>query len=310
MLGTTTMIVLNSAEAVKDLIDKKSNIYSDRQELYVGQTICSGGNRMLLLRYGPTWRLIRKMCHTLLNITAAKSYLPYQVLENKQMINDMLDTPDRFLEHIRRYTTSFTTSMVYGWRTPVYDHQDVHDLYSEADKFFQITQSPTAALFDCFPVLRRLPEQLASVKRRARTIYQVQGDLYLRHWLNCKASVKSDTARPSFGANMAKVQEGEGERNFSDRLAAYTAGSLLEAGSDTTASTLYAFVLAMVAFPEVQKRAQAEIDRVIGGERMPTIEDEPSLQYVRDCAKETMRWMPTAMFALPHAVTWDDSYMG
>ncbi|KAK5955930.1 hypothetical protein OHC33_002503 [Knufia fluminis] len=42
MLGTKTLIVLSSDEAVKELLDKRSNNFSDRQEMYIGQTLCSG----------------------------------------------------------------------------------------------------------------------------------------------------------------------------------------------------------------------------------------------------------------------------
>ena len=106
---------------------------------------------------------------------------------------------------------------------------------------------------------------------------------------------------------MVKAQDVEG---FSDDLAGYISGSLLEAGSDTTAATLVGFVQAMVVFPEVQKKAQEEIDRVVGPDRLPTMEDEMSLQYIRGCVKESMRWMPTDILGVPHAVTRDDEYMG
>lgn len=49
MLGTKTMIVLSTDEAVKELLDKRSGFYSDRQEMYIGQKLCSGDNRMLMM---------------------------------------------------------------------------------------------------------------------------------------------------------------------------------------------------------------------------------------------------------------------
>jgi len=58
---------------------------------------------------------VRKTIHNLLNVNAARSYLPYQMLENKQMLHDMLKQPDDFLEHVRRYSNSLTTSLVYGY---------------------------------------------------------------------------------------------------------------------------------------------------------------------------------------------------
>jgi cytochrome P450 len=107
MLGTKTLVVLSNSEAVKELMDKKSNIYSSKPDMYVSQDLISGGYRMLFMKYGQTWRMVRKMCHQLLNIQAAKGYVPYQVLENKQMLNDLLDTPDDFVNHMRRLV-SFT----------------------------------------------------------------------------------------------------------------------------------------------------------------------------------------------------------
>ena len=49
ILGTKVMIVLSSDTAVKDLLDKRSDRYSDRPDMYVGQTLCSGNLRFLML---------------------------------------------------------------------------------------------------------------------------------------------------------------------------------------------------------------------------------------------------------------------
>ncbi len=61
--------------------------------------------------------MCRKLVHTLLNVSAAKSYVPYQVPENQQMLHDILTDPDNFLHHIRRYSNALTTTMVFGWRS-------------------------------------------------------------------------------------------------------------------------------------------------------------------------------------------------
>lgn len=86
-------------------------------------------------------------------------------------------------------------------------------------------------------------------------------------------------------------------------------GSLLQAGFETTTYTLMGFVQAMVIFPGVWRTAQAELDRVCG-DRIPSLEDEPDLPYIRCIMKETLRWMPTAPLGVPHALMRDDEYMG
>ena len=61
---------------------------------------------------------------------------------------------------------------------------------------------------------------------------------------------------------------------------------LIEAGTETTTSFLRALILAMIEFPETQRKAQEEIDRVIGCDRAPTIEDFDHLPYIQALIKE------------------------
>ncbi|KAL2754153.1 hypothetical protein ACRALDRAFT_1041870 [Sodiomyces alcalophilus JCM 7366] len=308
ILGTKTLIVLSSDKAVKDLLDKRSGKYSHRQDLYISQTLGSGGLRVLMMEYSPRWRAARKLIHRLLNISAAKSYVPYQMLENKQMLYEILVEPDQFLYHIRRYSNALTTTMVFGWRTPTYEDDKMKQLFDGFSEFAELNQTVTASLLDFFPVLRYLPDFLLPVRKIAKDLHEKEKALYLSHWLKVKEEIKNGTAKPCFCEEMAAAQKVEG---FDDDQAAYISGTLLEAGSDTTSSTLYAFVQAMLLYPDIQQKAYEEIERVVGHDRMPTMEDEEGLQYVRACMKETLRWMPTTILgAVPHAVTQDDMYEG
>lgn len=60
--------------------------------------------------------MIHRTIHSFLNIKAAVTYVPYQDLENKFLLEDLLDTPDDLLRHIRRFTYSLSTQMIYGYR--------------------------------------------------------------------------------------------------------------------------------------------------------------------------------------------------
>ena len=308
ILGNKTMVVLSSDQAVKDLLDKKSNMYSHRQEMYIGQTLCSGDLRILMMGYGPRWRSSRKLVHTLLNISAAKSYVPYQMLENRQVLFEMITQPDHFLQNIRRYSNALTTTMVFGWRTPTYEDEKMKQLFEGFSEFADLNQTGMAALVDFFPWMRHLPDFMLPAVKKARELHKKEKALYLSHWLKAKKDTLAGTITRCFCEELVDVQKAEG---FDDDQAAYISGTLLEAGSDTTSSTLYAFVQAMVLYPEVQRKAKEEIDRVIGSDRLPTMEDEPNLQYIRSIVKESLRWMPTTiMGAVPHAVTQDDYYNG
>jgi cytochrome P450 len=64
----------------------------------------------------------------------------------------------------------------------------------------------------------------------------------------------------------------------------------------------------MVAHPEVQRRAQAELDSVVGRECLPTFADAPHLPYVRAIVKEVLRWRPAIERGMPHKTAADDWY--
>lgn len=54
--------------------------------------------------------------------------------------------------------------------------------------------------------------------------------------------------------------------------------------------SLEGFMLAMVLFPEAQKKAQDEIAKVVGTSRLATFEDRKNLPYIVAILKETERW--------------------
>ncbi|KAK7570068.1 cytochrome P450 [Phyllosticta citricarpa] len=320
ILGTQVMIVLSSAEAAKELLDKRSAMTSDRPDSYVGQTIGSGGLRLLMLvcplaicvgwPYGQDWRMIRKLSHQLLNANASRTYVPYQDLESKQMLVDLLDKPANFLEHIRRYTASVTTSIVFGWRVPKSNDSRLTRFYAGLDAYVHLVQSLSAGLLDFYPVLRRLPSILFPAVRSAKALHAKEKALYRSHWLTAKAQAAAGTLPPCFCAALSSTQASLG---LSDDFAAYIAGTLLEAGADTTGNTLMAFVMAMLLHPAAQRRAQAELDAVVGEEadRLPTMDDADRCPYTRACVKEALRWFPTAILgAMPHAASRADSYNG
>ena len=66
----------------------------------------------------------------------------------------------------------------------------------------------------------------------------------------------------------------------------------------------------MVAFPEAQRKAQKELDEVVGPTRLPEFEDRPNLPYINALCKEVMRWYPIVPLGFPHRVTQDDAFKG
>ncbi|KAF4571189.1 hypothetical protein EYR36_008518 [Pleurotus pulmonarius] len=107
-----------------------------------------------------------------------------------------------------------------------------------------------------------------------------------------RRSKAEGTSKPSFLSNMLERFNGrtlyDEEREDLKDAAAVMYG----AGAGTTSATLGMFFLAMLDNPECQKLAQAEIDRVVGKDRLPTFDDHTSLPYVECLVQELLRWNP------------------
>jgi cytochrome P450 len=86
----------------------------------------------------------------------------------------------------------------------------------------------------------------------------------------------------------ASLSEGRSEIDIIKNSTA----ALYLAGVDTTVAAVISFILAMLIYPDVQIKAQSEIDRIIGKDRLPEIEDAPQLPYVRGVVNECLRWLP------------------
>lgn len=82
------------------------------------------------------------------------------------------------------------------------------------------------------------------------------------------------------------------------------------ANMNQTVSSIGTFFLMMALTPEVQIKAQDEIDRVVGTGRLPTLADRNRLPYVSAVVKEVFRWHPVVPMGVPHMSTADDMYDG
>lgn len=83
---------------------------------------------------------------------------------------------------------------------------------------------------------------------------------------------------------------------------------MIEAGSETTSSSLNSCIKYLAAYPEVQQRAHTELSKFVGDSRSPTFEDEPNLPYIQAMVKEILRIRPVTNMGQPHYTTADVVY--
>ena len=88
------------------------------------------------------------------------------------------------------------------------------------------------------------------------------------------------------------------------------AGDNAQEGDGQTVATIEIFIIAMLLYPQIQSRAQSELDRIVGQRRLPEITDRPDLPYIYALCQEVLRWQPVAPLGAPHRVIKEDIYHG
>lgn len=307
-MGSSDYIWLSSPRAVKELMDKRSSIYSSRPPTPLAGDTASAGRRQLFMAYGSAYRVVRKISHSLLNITVSTSYQPIQDLESKQLMYDLLHDPDNFYDHNRRYSSSVILTATYGHRMPNWDAPIVTSIYKVINNL-QNFATPGMWLVDTFPELVHFPSwMLGNWRAFGRKCFEHDSPIYLQLWRNLKQEVDEGRANPCFARDFYLS---EPEKLGLDELqAAYQTGGLVEAGSETTSAFLNSWILAMLRHPRVFQKAQDEVDRVVGPSRLPAWDDEQNMPYLRATIKELLRTRPPNKIGIQHCTTEDDWYDG
>ncbi|QRW12783.1 cytochrome P450 family protein [Ceratobasidium sp. AG-Ba] len=303
-LGPGTAIVLTDVAAVKELMDKRSQSTVDRPPNHMADLV-AGGMNMVLARYTEDWRTLRRAAHAILTPQACAGHLPIQRAEASQLMHDILTNPEGFYTHIRRYSSSVILSVLWGKRAPRYETKEVTDFFHAQHKWEEVLEPGAHPPMDLIPILKKVPEALAPWKTLCKETRNLQRDLYFG-LTETEQRIANHQENNCF---MEQIIARKDEFGLNRELIGYLGGVLLEGASDTTSSTLQSLVLALTAFPDVQKKAQAEIDSVIGRDHAPTPDDFARLPYVQAVVKESLR-CPVAPLAIPHGTIQEEVYRG
>ncbi|KAJ6568897.1 cytochrome P450 [Mycena capillaripes] len=311
-LAGTSVIVLSSFEAVDALFEKRSSLYSDRGDFPMVNELMGWYFNIALMKYGEEWRIHRRLVQGALNAKAVRKYEPAELVGTHALLGRLLHTPEDFMNHFRQMAGEIIMSMAYG--IDVLPSNDPYvSLAHKAVRTFSVAAVPGAYLVDTFPILKHVPRWFpgAGFQRAAEEGSRLSRGMLELPFAETKRQMDSGVAPPSFTADgLQALNDPDKELYYKEHHVKQAAGTMYIGGADTTVAALGTFILAMLAFPEAQKKAQAEIDSFTGGKYLPSFEDEVSLPYISALVKEVMRWENVAPFAIPRLLVNDDEYCG
>ncbi|KAG8686686.1 hypothetical protein FRC09_013975 [Ceratobasidium sp. 395] len=304
------IVVLNSTEATIDLLDKRSSNYSDRPELTMlnDDNLMGWGQNTVTRRYDDGWRRARRLIHQRFSKTAVSELYPIQEQEALSFLQKLLADDTRFMRTFREAAASSVMMATYGYKPLPKDDPFVtrSEVMVEA---LARAGLPTNYLVNIFPVLRYIPKwfPFAGWKRECDKWRELRDQVVDEPLEWVQAQLDKGVALPSFSSLLLQ-QYGKDPVEY-DTIK-WAAGTMFAAGSDTTICAMATFFLAMQLYPEVQRKAQAELDAVIGSNRLPNMQDMNHLPYIRCIVKEVLRWIPAVPLGIPHASIEEDVYRG
>lgn len=304
-------VILNSAKAATDLLEKRSSNYSDRPSMPMANDLAKWDWDFAHMKYSDKWRIHRRTFHQYFQPREVASYESVQLRSTSTMLQAFLQSPEDFTNHIRHNAGSIILKLVYGYN--VQSHQDGYvELANEAMKGLSQVVHAGSFLVDFLPILKYVPSWLpgAKFKRQAKEWSRSSLALKNRPFDLLKTSIANGTAIPSFVTENLYRMKREQASPEMEEVIKNCAGIAYLAGSDTTVSVILSFILAMVLHPDIQARAQAELDRVVGRSRLPDFRDRPDLPYVEALLSEALRWLPVTPLAVPHSSIRGDEYNG
>lgn len=326
--GKDTFIILADHATSHELLNKRSLNYSHRPRAPMASELLYKGDHMLLRPFDDKYKAHRRNMGPFFTKPASRTVVPLMNMESIASLRQLLDFCEgsekarlhsrEYVKHVKdqsrlldgycavlmalhRFTASMSYMLVYGFRIETGREPELTNAHL-IEKNFAEAMKPGVWPCDIIPALNYLPSWLASWKRTAEQWYDFERAHHMK-------SITKARQTPSW--NWTKALMGtKAARGLREVSLAYDAGVLNNAGLDTTVQTLEMFVMAAVANPEKMKIAQEELDRVVGRDRMPAIEDEKDLPYITAVVQEVLRWRPIIPGGIPHSNLQEDVFLG
>ncbi|KAJ4480021.1 cytochrome P450 [Lentinula aciculospora] len=293
-----TIVILNTHEAAFDLLCRRSRTYNGRPRSILISEMMTGGLAFPLVDSGPFWKRHRRAAQTVLHPRAIKQYQGNQERHSVQLVQALLQNADAWSEHVKDSLYSLFCSVGYGDTNKGRASEHIRNFIGR----IVYAAIPGSSMTDFLPSLAHLPSWLLPSKRRRLAQFRADDEAFV--------GLISDAPIGSGDSMATNLLEDRGTNDMGPREAAWLIAVLCAIGGEVTSSVLPVFLLAMALYPDIQLRAQAEIDGVVGKDRFPTFQDSNKLPYIQAIVCEVLRWRPIGPIGFPRCCLQDDYYQG
>ncbi|KLO07928.1 cytochrome P450 [Schizopora paradoxa] len=312
------VLIINSHEIAMDLLSKRSSLYSSRPQ-FVMPTLAGWEWTTAALPYGEKLRKQRAILQKFFLSPDVLNYKDFHQQNCHAFLQGLLSSPERYDRHIHHLAASTLMMNTYG-------HEGMAQtqcllLQSEDDPYLQLGEKSARALIDHFsylfldfvPWMQLLPEWFPGTGfwKVARMGRELSDKLRYELLTLTKKKMEDGTAKESMTTIFLGDIASNNSANYGTEEGEFAnAAAMVFLGKIQTTTAIMNLIHAVLKHPETLRRAQEELDRVIGIDRLPTCEDRDNLPYVNAMCIEVLRWEALGPLGVPHRTTQEDQYRG
>ncbi|KDQ23217.1 hypothetical protein PLEOSDRAFT_1049741 [Pleurotus ostreatus PC15] len=300
-------VALNSVKSINDVLLQQGANSSDRPPVQMVGPLTGYDRITAFSPYDERLRLSRKLLQPVLANRYVSKWHSHMEGASLLLMRQLLEEPKSLGPAVFLYAARLMLKVGYG-----YNITGAHDpLIATAERCLtQIGETFELGRFlvEFIPPLRYIPAWFpgAGWKRTAAYFKTCLEEMVVVPYNMVKTAMDLGQSTSSFTSDA--IQEAGTLDEAKEDLVMWSAHALYAGGTDTSVAGVESFFMAMIMYPDVQLKAQQELDRVVGSSRLPCGADCTQLPYLTAIMKEVLRMFPVAPLALPHAASSDIVY--
>jgi cytochrome P450 family 2 subfamily U polypeptide 1 len=297
--GSVPTVVISHPDLLKEAFDKTE--LSDRWMSQIMGILTHHGKDLAMAPYGEHWRQMQRFANRELLSRRNLQQIREQHMEEivSLLVAEVGERSDSGQPvdptvMLSRSNSTIMFRAIFGRKDGASDFQDKQAELLAA--VYWTFQNATATnLADYIPWLGILPNgTISEARKRSRII-----DDIIVHLINgVRARPDLDLKNPTCLVELMLARQAAGELTEESMTLLIT--NLMMAGIDTSAQTVTWLLLILANRPEIQRNIHEEMDRAIGPDSVPTVEDRERLPYLNAVILENMRYRTVGPLALPH----------
>ncbi|PIK61725.1 putative steroid 17-alpha-hydroxylase/17,20 lyase [Apostichopus japonicus] len=314
-VGQRWTVVLNGAATIKEALLKKGVEFANRPTSYTGDLFSEGGRDIAFGQYSPSWKLHRKLAFSAFRKLATGdnkrfeklvySIVPGLTANLDSKLSEPFDPRPILASSIYNILTSLCFGKQYEFDSP--ELTRIMYLTKEANEI-----AGSGLLADYIPIFKYVP---TPGQRKLEALFEeflgfISQELE-EHHEKYDGGEPKDFTEMLFQSRQEIKDEGKEDMNLiTETHIRQTVSDVFSAGTDTSIFTMHWCVGLMVQYPEVQAKVAEEVDRVVGRDRLPSLNDREELVYTTATLYEVMRYSTIAPLAVPHSTSTDVEFGG